>query len=296
MKIFLTAIILFAGITRLNAQNTVGLLPAGLDEISGITLSSHKNVFAYVHNDSGDKSRFFAIDSNAQLITTISFKGSENNGNVRDCEDIAVGKGAKGEQHYVYVGDIGNNFGLRPFVCVYKIAETDIQTDKTAITVTAVPVFLRYPDGPRDAETLMIDNIDRLLYIVSKREDSVHVYVSRLDWNKNDTITLTKKAVLFFAGSRPQKWIVSGDISRDGSKVILKSLSKVYYWERAAGEPIWKTLSRPPLELPYQKEPQGEAICFDEKGTGYYTTSEGKNQPVYYYRIPVSNHEEARER
>jgi len=146
-------------------------------------------------------------------------------------------------------------------------------------------VFLKYPDGPRDAETIMIDNIDRLLYIVSKREDSVRVYTGRLDWNKNDTVMLEKKNTIFFPGPRREKWIVSGDISWDGSKVLLKSLSKVYYWERESGEPVWKTLSRPPKELPYKREPQGEAICFDEKGTGYYTTSEGKNQPVYYYKI-----------
>ncbi len=35
----------------------------------------------------------------------------------------------------------------------------------------------------------------------------------------------------------------------------------------------------------WQKDPQKEAICFDEKGTGYFTVSEGKNQPVYYYKI-----------
>ncbi len=278
MMILLTAV---AG----NGQSTLGRLPAELNEISGIALSPKEKAFAYVHNDSGDKSRFFAIDSNARLITTISFTGAENNGNVRDCEDIAVGKGAKGEQRYVYLGDIGNNFGLRPFVCVYKIAEADIQTDKSETTVTTVPVFLQYPDGPRDAETLMIDNIDRLLYIVSKREDSVHVYTGKLHWNKNDTVTLEKRSTIFFPGSRPQKWIVSGDISWDGTKVIIKSLSKVYYWERAAGEPVWKTLSRPPRELPYKKEPQGEAVCFDEKGTGYYTVSEGNHQPVYHYTI-----------
>ncbi len=268
-----------------NGQSTLGRLPAALNEISGIALSSQQNAFAYVHNDSGDRSRFYAIDSNARLVTTVSFQGAENNGNVRDCEDIAVGKGSKGGQRYVYVGDIGNNFGLRPYVCVYSIAEADIQTHTPEITVASTPVFLRYPDAPRDAETLMIDNIDRLLYIVSKREDSVQVYTCKLGWNKNDTLVLEKRSTLFFPGSRPQKWIVSGDISWDGTKVILKSLSKVYYWERAAGEAVWQTLSRTPIELPYKKEPQGEAICFDEKGTGYFTVSEGKNQPVYYYKI-----------
>lgn len=282
----LATMLLLANLMPGYCQNIIGRLPAGLNEVSGIALSSQQKAFAYVHNDSGDESRFFAIDSNAALVTTIRFKGAEQNGKVRDCEDITVGKSDKGDRRYIYLGDIGNNFALRPFVCVYKIAESDIKLDKPEITVNTIPVFFKYPDGSRDAETIMVDNQERLLYIVSKREDSVHVYTSKLNWTKNDTITLEKRSTIFFPGSRPQKWIVSGDISWDGSKVLLKSISKVYFWQRIEGEPVWKTLTRPPVELPYKKEPQGEAICFDEKNTGYYTVSEGNNRPVYHYTIP----------
>ena len=31
-------------------------------------------------------------------------------------------------------------------------------------------------------------------------------------------------------------------------------------------------------------EPQGEAICFNQYGCGYFTVSEGAAQPVYGYR------------
>ena len=34
----------------------------------------------------------------------------------------------------------------------------------------AVPIHFKYPDGPRDAETLMIDPVEKLIYIVSKRD------------------------------------------------------------------------------------------------------------------------------
>jgi len=124
----ITVYLTFLALQANSQSTTIGLLPDSLNEISGLALSSQKRAFTYVHNDSGDKSRFFAIDSNAQLVTTIYFEGAENNGNVRDCEDIAAGKSNKGEERYLYLGDIGNNFGLRPFVCVYRIAEkTSIQ-------------------------------------------------------------------------------------------------------------------------------------------------------------------------
>lgn len=259
-------------------------LPSGLNEISGIALSSSQKVFAFVHNDSGDTSRFFGIDSTGSLAYTYYFKGVSGKKGVTDCEDITIGKTYNGENRYLYIGDIGDNKAKRKYITVYRIAEPD-QFNTPVETVSASPVFLTYPDGARDAETLMVDNIQRLLYIISKREDTVRIYTAPLAWNDNDTITLKFRGQIYFKGSRPGKWITSGDISWDGQKVLLKSLQKVYYWERKNNEPLWKTLQRTATELPYQQESQGEAICFDREGKGFYTVSEGEAEPVYHYKI-----------
>lgn len=259
-------------------------LPSGLNEISGIALSSSQKVFAFVHNDSGDTSRFFGIDSTGNLAYTYYFKGVSGKKGVTDCEDITIGKTYNGENRYLYIGDIGDNKAKRKYITVYRITEPD-QFNTPVETVSASPVFLTYPDGARDAETLMVDNIQRLLYIISKREDTVRIYTAPLAWNDNDTITLKFRGQIYFKGSRPGKWIASGDISWDGQKVLLKSLQKVYYWQRKNNEPLWKTLQRTATELPYQQEPQGEAICFDREGKGFYTVSEGEAEPVYHYKI-----------
>ena len=152
----------------------------------------------------------------------------------------------------------------------------------------AYPIHLKYPDGPKDAETLMIDPIEKLIYIVSKRQDSVTVYTTPLNYRTNDTVMLTKRCQLFFRGLKLFKWITAGDISKDGQQVLIKSYTKVYYWQRKDNEPIWKTVQRPPLSLPYIQEKQGEAVGFTPDGKGYYTTSEGVFSPIYYYNIPGS--------
>jgi hypothetical protein len=130
----------------------------------------------------------------------------------------------------------------------------------------------------------MVDPIDKLIYIVSKREDSVHVYSAPLSFRAHDTVTLTKKTNLYFSGVN--KWITAGDISHTGEQILLKSYTKVYYWPRPSAEPVWKTLRRPPAILPYIVEPQGEAIGFTLDGTGYYTVSEGVKPELYYYTVP----------
>lgn len=284
-KYFLQSLFLSCIAYQLNAQGTAILkLPPGLNEVSGMALSSSPNLFAFVHNDSGDSSRFFGIDKTGQLKCTFYFRGVSGKKGVTDCEDIAIGKSDTGEKKFLYIADIGDNRAKRNSITIYRVAEP-VQVEHPVQNVSAVPVFFKYPDGARDAETVMIDNTERLLYIVSKREDTVNIYSTSLLWKENDTVTLQLRERLYVEGSRPGKWITSGDISWDGRQILLKSLQKIYYWKRKDNEPVWKALQRAPEELPYRQEPQGEAICFAPDGNGFYTVSEGEKEPVYYYKI-----------
>jgi hypothetical protein len=186
----------------------------------------------------------------------------------------------------VYMGDIGDNNAVRPYLTVYRMEERKAWATDSISHGDAVPIHLKYPDGPKDAETLMIDPVEKLMYIISKRQDSVTVYSSPLNYKPNDTLVLTKRCKLFFSGYKLFKWITAGDISKDGQQVLIKSYTKVYYWKREDNEPIWKTIQRKPDILHYIQEKQGEAICFTPDGKGYYTTSEGVYSPIYYYKTP----------
>ena len=278
---------------KLHSPQDAFLDDSRMDETSGIAASRANPGYFYVHNDSGDSSRFFAIKPDGHLRGIFYFNGDPRLGSlgVKDCEDIAVGIGPDSGASYVYVGDIGDNFSHRKYITIYRIKEPGLPADTSTsvparLTIgrlRADPLFLQYPDGPRDAETLMADPIDKLLYIVSKREDSVHVYSTPLDFRAHDTVTLTRNTNLYFSGKG--KWITAGDISAKGDQILIKSYRKVYYWRRPAGEPVWKTLQHTPTLLPYFVEPQGEAIGFSIDGKSYYTVSEGVKPELYYYRL-----------
>jgi len=258
-----------------------------MDEISGIAASGVNPDLYYIHNDSGDTSRFFGILPSGEVKSTIYFKGDPNEIlGVHDCEDIAVGPGPVRGKSYVYMGDIGDNYSIRKYITVFRMEEKKEWASGRYSGVDAAPIHFKYPDGPKDAETLMIDPIEKLIYIVSKRQDSVTVYTSPLIYKPNDTLVLNKCCRLYFPGIKLFKWITAGDISKDGREVLIKSYTKVYYWRRDGNEPIWKTIQRKPQILPYEQEKQGEAIGFTPDGKGYYTTSEGVYSPIYYYRIP----------
>ncbi|MCO5935816.1 hypothetical protein NAF17_09695 [Mucilaginibacter sp. RB4R14] len=257
-----------------------------MDETSGLAASAINPDIYYAHNDSGDTSRFFAITADGKLKTTIYFSGDKKEPfGVRDCEDIAVGPGPLKGKSYVYIGDIGDNSAIRKFITVYRAEERKTWGTNSLAQTVPVPLNLKYPDGAKDAEAITIDPIEKLLYIITKRGDSVGVYTSPLTYKANDTITLTFRGRLFFSGIKPFKWITAADVTADGKQILVKSYEKVYYWQRQANQPIWQALKTTPKELVYKQEKQGEAIAFTRDGNGYYTTSEGIYAPIYYYKI-----------
>lgn len=258
-----------------------------MGEISGIAASGLQKDVLYVHNDSGDTSRFFAINPDGKLLNTIYFRGDSTLGRgIDDCEDIAVGPGPVKGNSYIYIGDIGDNGSSRKNIVIYRIAENSKMINGTAKNAKADPLYLTYPDGAKDAETLMIDSQDRLIYLVTKRGDIVYVYTTPLDFHAKDTVTLTKRCSLTFQGFKLLKWITAGDISKDGNDILLKSYQTVYYWKRNKGEAIWQAMLRKPIQPAYEAEKFGEAIGFTPDAKGYYTTSEGVFANIYFYKTP----------
>ncbi|WP_431213652.1 hypothetical protein ACQ86N_01695 [Puia sp. P3] len=216
-----------------------------LDEISGIVVSPDQPGVLFVHNDSGDSSRFFAIGPDGRMKAIFHFEGeAAARLGVHDVEDIAIGPGPDSGVNYIYLGDIGDNAASRGFVTVYRIKEPVVSAGAGLVgglralpegpravgggsaagaggevphfEVVAEPLYLQYPDGARDAETLMVDPILREIYIVSKREDSVHVYSTPLDFSPRVTRMLVRKGKLRFIGM--DRWITAGDISRRGTR------------------------------------------------------------------------------
>ena len=173
-RIFLIITIIFS--TLLWAQQDKGLLE--LDDIveaSGIDASIQNPGVLWTHNDSGDTSRIFAFDTTGKHLGTYLLNGISN----RDWEDIAVGPGPEKGKSYIYIGEIGDNGAWYDNKYIYRIEEPNISKIQSPVEKTIDKVAIltfQYPDGSRDAETLMIDRLTGDIIIVSKREENVHVY------------------------------------------------------------------------------------------------------------------------
>jgi hypothetical protein len=192
----------------------------------------------------------------------------------RDFEDIAR------FENTIYVADIGDNRAVRSEISV--IAFEEPQTLGNRVVTPSAVYRMTYPDGARDAETLLIDPLTRDWYIITKREASVRVYRYEYPQQAGETVELER-----IPGVLPMTSVVAGDVSPDGTEILAKTYDVVYYWKRQGNEPLSETLFRAPLGLPYTPEPQGEAIAFSLSGSGYITTTEeGSNEPqwVKFYR------------
>lgn len=247
-----------------------------IQEASGIA-ASRKNVgVLWVHNDSGDAARVFALDTAGRLLGICPIRGAR----ARDWEDIAVGPGPDPNQQYLYIGDIGDNRSRYPTVRVYRVREPEVDPVKSFGSMSLGPadtIELRYPGGPRDAETLIVDPITQDFYIVAKRELFCKVYRAAAPHSTTGSTMMERVAAL------PWGFAVGGDISPDGRRVIIRSPYNASIWDRPDGEPLWKAFHGKSMGIPLMAEPQGEAICFDSKGQGYFTVSEKARPALYYF-------------
>lgn len=251
-----------------------GLMESKLFEASGLVESVANPGLLWTVNDSGNPSEVYLIDTAAHIKMVCQLPVPN-----RDWEEIAIGNGPVTGKTYVYVGDIGDNQAKYDDKIFYRFEEPVADADSKQIVPDTIIVQL--PDGKRDSEAFTIDPISQDLIIVSKREDSVRVYNVKSPL-RSGVVTAGKMATL------PYHNIVAMDISPDGSEVLMKDYNHVYYWKRGQGEPIYTTLTRKPIELPYEPEKQGESIAFARDGSGYYTVSEseegGPSNILFYKR------------
>lgn len=254
-------------------QISVGTLEnKEIEEASGMAFSRDHDGLIYTHNDSGGGRRVYVIDSLGKGMGVFKLKGVWN----RDWEDIAVGPGPDPKLNYVYVGEIGDNQLKYTNIFIYRFPEPEQFLE--AMEVEPEILKLSYPDGAKDAETLMVDPISKDIFILTKR-DSLNIL-----YKTTQEAFDRKEAVLEKVMELPFTMSVAGDISLDGKEILIKNYFTVYYWKRNENETIAQALARDPLILPYKPEPQGEAIGFHPNGKSYFTLSEKRFniEPVLY--------------
>lgn len=247
-----------------------------ITEASGIVASRRNQSVLWIHNDSGNAASLYALNSEGKLIGIYNVRKANN----RDWEDIAIGPGSDPNSDYLYIGDIGDNGGKYHSIIIYRVREPNVDPNMALAWMSTEPaesIKLVYPDGSKDAETLIVDPLNGDIYVVTKRQLYCTVYHAPYPQSTSQQITMRR------VGTLPWTLAVGGDVSPDGNYIIIRSYTHASIWKRWKDKPFWEAFNQQPYDIALMDGPKSEAICFDNNSYGYFTIGEMKNPPLYYY-------------
>lgn len=251
-----------------------------ISESSGVAASRLAPGVFWTHNDTRGGAVVHAFDRQGKSRGAWRVTGAS----LVDWEDIAAGPGPKGRP-YLYVGDIGDNDNNRAEVVVYRFPEPAVADSAAGApreTEAAESVTLKFPDGPRDAETLMVHPRTGDIYVVNKtNKEDAGVYKLSAPQQFSGTHTLERVGSIARQGMIG-KWFTGGDISPDGRRVVLCDNASAYELELpAAGnsnfDRVW---SQPLAPVPLGERKQGEGVCYSHDGSSIFATSEKVPTPL----------------
>src|SRR6188472_428171 len=237
------------------AEDTVAftIKDARITESSGLAVDPAGNIYWTV-NDSGDRGVAYGLGLDGKVQGTLNFRAQPI-----DVEAVAV------HDNRLYVGDIGDNTSRRSFVRVFFFNNPRAN----GITVSYHAYDFRYPDGPHNAETLLVNGSGRL-FIVTKGQDGA-VYAAPKKPDRQGINGLKK------VGTAPSD-VTDGTFLPSGDKIALLTYTTVIVIDAST----YGVLASSPI--PHQRQAESLTLSLDEKSL--LVGSEGKNSKVYTVPIP----------
>ena len=286
----------------------------GIPEVSGIACSRVTPGYIWMHSDETDEDTNPFIIATDETGSVLDAKVSFDHVYRWDWEDMCGG--VYNNKNYLFIGGFGDNNHTEGEYCIIWFEEPAIDPENPNISVNAHRIKFEYPDHQKhNCESMMYDNVEQMLYIVTKVYDDVNQVFSlpfRLDYgDTQQTLThVCDLGVTTDIGEDEYKGALhrykgfhlatAADISPDGKYILIKNhnnyvatYSWVLYWERVGNESIAETLKKrqPQVIDCYEYEWQGEAIAWLDNST-FYTTSDSdieSEPPIYKYTRSIAS-------
>lgn len=245
-------------------------------EVSGMAASQRTAGVYYVVSDEAGTSEVVAVREDGSPVARIEVEGMR----AENAEALAVGPcSERSTESCLYVGDIGDHVG-REDVVVYRISEPDLSTPN--VRVSADELRFTYPDGPTDAEALLVDESGHPLIITKADFDKQTGVSAETRLYRGGTEGGVLELVAEFELPEPQSASFAGlvgnvvtDAAGADGRVLLRTYDAVIEYvapepgSELAGFPSW-----PHEEVPAPPQLQSETVTFRQGQCGYLTTSE----------------------
>jgi len=261
-----------------------------LDEASGLQ-AGRGDVF-FVHNDEG--ARIFAIDATGRDLGEMKIKNAGN----KDWEDMTRVIGEDGP--LLVIADTGDNLGTRNKASLYFVKEPP-EGDYEGELEVQHNLDVRYPDGPRDVESVAYDSSSDMILFMTKRDQPPRLYGIPLDlalWEHDVEAVFLAEVPGFRPPTRsdilvnPRRglWVsqpTGMDISADGRTAAVLTYRSLYIFSRAENETWSEAFQHTPEEYVGPPGYYDEAVAFGHEPDVVYVTTERRPAPIY--RLDYTN-------
>lgn len=220
-----------------DAQRLCQVKDARIRENSGMSRSTYARPVLFAHNDSGGGPQFFALGTGCGTKAVFDVPGAP----AKDWEDMASGPG-----HTLWFGDIGGN---RSEVNVVVVKEPRRLRSRDLGHRT---YRLGYPDGPHNAESLMVRPTTGRLYVITKASAGAGIYRAPATLDPDHVNPLTRIA------DAPGQGLSGADFAPTGGRFVLRGYPTAY---------VFSGMHDTPTKVPLPKAHTfGEAVTFSRDG------------------------------
>lgn len=229
-------------------------------ESSGLARSRYSKTRLWTHNDSGGGATIFAIAASGRTKARFELSGASHS----DWEGMASAK--RGKVSYLFVGDIGDNGSKRSNIYVHRVREP--RPGVSGRSLKPVTYAFKYPDGPHNAETLMVKPGSLRIYVVTKGKK-----VPGAIYAASRSLSTKKVNVLRKVGPAPAG--MADGVFLDRSRFILRGYEGGWLYRDFGADP-----KRFPLPI------KGESITTSWRKKHVLIGSEGRYSQVWRVRLP----------
>lgn len=262
---------------RLTVSNRVEFEPIG--EMSGIVQNPLDGSF-WVHNDSGDEPRLFALDSAGQVLIPENLvdeyhgeaaqPGKEPWPGVRienavnqDWEDVTS------DGVNLYIADMGNNNNARRNLGIYVVPWESLSDTQTATATRFIqmhyPEQTGFPPLERHFDSESLFFADGSLYAITKHREPVPNQQMQPGANlyRLDTQSESESNALILIDHHPYLTAATAaELSPDGNTLAVLSYTAVWLFERPETGDAWLSAPSRRLSLDVNAARQVEATTW----------------------------------
>ena len=272
--------------------------------MSGIVRNPHDGSY-WVHNDSGDEPRLFALDAEGRVQIPASlgedFHDEEAEAGKEPWPGVFIENAANQDWEDVtsdgtnlYIADMGNNRNARRNLGIYVVPWDSLSDTQAATATRFIPVH--YPEQTGfpplerhfDSESLFF--ADGSLYAITKHRESFPNQRMQPGANlyRLDSQSESESNALTLIDNHPELTAATAaELSPDGSTLAVLSYTAVWLFERPAEGDAWLSATSRRLPLDVDAARQVEAIAWLDSETLIVT-----NEQRDWFEVSNSRFEE----